>query len=81
MMGRINLLSGFLVRDIPKVARDYLYRLFYPIARRRNLFVIEYPSLFNECRVFFHIAFILAMRGVWIRNRTGEIVFKSRRDV
>ena len=51
-MGRINLLSGFLVRDIPKVARDYLYKLFYPIVRRRNLFVIEYPSLFNECRVF-----------------------------
>ena len=34
VMGRVNLLTGFLVRDIPKLARDYLYRAFYPIARR-----------------------------------------------
>ena len=47
-MGRVNLLTGFLVRDIPKLARDYLYRAFYPIARRRGLFVVEYPSLFKE---------------------------------
>ncbi|KAK8819333.1 hypothetical protein WA577_005283, partial [Blastocystis sp. JDR] len=30
---KVNLLTGFLVRDIPKLARDYLYRAFYPIAR------------------------------------------------
>ena len=47
-MDRVNLLMGFLVRDIPKLARDYLYRAFYPIARRRGLFVVEYPSLFKE---------------------------------
>ena len=45
---RVNLLTGFLVRDIPKLARDYLYRAFYPIARRRGLFVVEYPPLFKE---------------------------------
>ena len=45
---RVNLLTGFLVRDIPKLARDYLYRAFYPIARRRGLFVVEYPSLLKE---------------------------------
>ena len=48
VMGRVNLLTGFLVRDTPKLARDYLYRAFYPIARRRGLFVVEYPSLFKE---------------------------------
>ena len=47
-MDRVNLLTGFLVRDIPKLARDYLYRAFYPIARRRGLFVVEYPPLFKE---------------------------------
>ena len=48
VMGRVNLLTGFLVRDIPKLARDYLYTAFYPIARRRGLSVVEYPSLFKE---------------------------------
>ena len=48
VMDRVNLLTGFLVRDIPKLARDYLYTAFYPIARRRGLFVVEYPSLFKE---------------------------------
>ena len=48
VIDRVNLLTGFLVRDIPKLARDYLYRAFYPIARRRGLFVVEYPSLFKE---------------------------------
>ena len=33
VMDRVNLLTGFLVRDIPKLARDYLYRAFYPIAK------------------------------------------------
>ena len=34
-----------MVRDIPKFARDYLYRLVIPIAKKVGFFTNEYPCM------------------------------------
>lgn len=48
MRRRTNLFAGFLVRDIPKLARDYLYRAINPILKKRHMFAMEYPPLEAE---------------------------------
>ena len=48
MRCRTNLFAGFLVRDIPKLARDYLYRAIKPILKRHHMFAMEYPPLESE---------------------------------
>lgn len=40
-----NLATSFMVRDMTKLARDYLYRMIIPIAKRRGMFTNEYPCL------------------------------------
>lgn len=44
---RYNLMTSFFVRDIPKYARDYLFRLAIPIAKRFGFFTNEYPWIDN----------------------------------
>lgn len=34
-----------MVRDMPKKARDYLYQLIIPFAKRRGMYANEYPCL------------------------------------
>ena len=45
MEGRYNLSVSFAVQFMPKLARDYLYQFMIPVAKRRGLFVNEYPCL------------------------------------
>lgn len=40
-----NLGVSFMVRDMPKKARDYLYQLIIPFAKRRGMYANEYPCL------------------------------------
>lgn len=57
MIYRYNLSVSCMVRDIPKFARDYLYRLVIPIAKKVGFFTNEYPcmvAIYKEkenCRV------------------------------
>lgn len=44
-MVRYNLGVSFAVQYLPKIARDYLYQLVIPVAKRRGLFVNEYPCM------------------------------------
>ena len=45
MILRYNLGTSFIVRDMPKLARDYLYQMVIPVAKRHGMFVNEYPAL------------------------------------
>lgn len=40
-----NLGTSFIVRDMPKLARDYFYQMVIPVAKRYGMFVNEYPAL------------------------------------
>ena len=60
LISSYNLGTSFVVRDMPKYARDYLYRMAIPVAKRHGMYVNEYPCLENiynkeksDCRVLF----------------------------
>ena len=60
LISSYNLGTSFVVRDMPKYARDYLYRMVVPVAKRHGMFVNEYPcweNIYNketsDCCVLF----------------------------